>query len=255
MKLGFVVFSNTGFVKPTRILSEAHEFGVFDFILHKTEDDIPNFIKKHGNFIRSHPKGYGMYIWKPKIILDTLAEMNENDILIYCDAGMKLNKEGILRFHQYVEELSSQKNHILAFSTNSSYVPQFYVKRDAVMSYFPDFSNKEKYTHYYYAGVMMLKKTQRTITAIEEWLNLCENYHFLHPTTRSIHYTEIPGYEGNDFDNGLFNLVLAKHNIHATIYPDETNIYKSSGEQDHSATDWSSLNSFPFHYRRLVPRT
>lgn len=255
MKLGFITFSNTNFIKPTRILSEAREFNMFDFILHKTEKDIPEFIEKHISFIQYNKKGYGFYIWKPKIILETLKNMDENDILVYCDAGMKLNTTGVPRFHEYVNILSNPETHMLVFSSNDVHVPQFYVKRDAIMYCFPEFEDQTKYTHYYYAGVMMLKKTEKTIKALEEWLALCENYHFLHPTIKSKYYNEIPGYQGNDCDNGLFNIVIAKHNIHSMIYPDETNVYNPSGEKNPTETDWSSIDKFPFHCRRLVPRT
>ena len=58
------------------------------------ETDIPEFIKKHSDFIKQNKMGYGRYIWKPKIILDTLLKTNENDIILYCDAGCYLNNKG-----------------------------------------------------------------------------------------------------------------------------------------------------------------
>lgn len=254
MKLGFLVFSNTAFPEPTRILAEATEFGVFDFIRRTSEKDIPTFLEKHSEFIRSHKKGYGLYIWKPKIILDTLLSMEEGDVLVYCDVGMKLNKTGLPRFHEYMNLLDTD-HPMVVFSTNKFYVPQFFIKQDAIMSYFPEFNDRTKYDHYCYAGLMIIKKTEKTIQAVTEWLELCENYHFIHPITRSIHYKEVEGFQGNDCDSALFNLVLAKHQIHATIYPDETNLYKPSGVQDLAATNWSSLDAFPFQCRRLFPRT
>ena len=254
MKLHFLTFANTDYMNPTRILSEAASFGVFDRIRHMTEHDIPEFIKTHKNFIDSHPDGYGHYIWKPKVILEALSSMKENDILLYCDAGMKLNINGLSRFHEYLHMLDDPDRHMLMFSMNDSYVPQFFVKQDAIMAYFPEFANQTKYKRYYYAGVMFVKKTEKTLVVLREWLALCENYE-LNNRNPSKLYREVPGWQGNDLDCGLLNLVVAKHNIHAEIYPDETNLYTPTGIQDYDATDWSSLDAYPLQYRRLRIRT
>lgn len=252
MTLTFVTFANTSYMHPSRILEEAHEFGVFTSIQHKTEHDIQEFVNKHKSFIESHPQGYGCWIWKPKVILDSLLSLQPDDILVYCDAGMKLNKPGLPRFHEYMEILQNPDNHMVTFSMNESHVPQLYVKADAVAEYFPEFQDSSRYMRYCYAGLLMLKRTEKTIQLLKDWLSLCENYHYI-DRNWSVR-GECPNFQGNDCDNGLFNLVLAKHSIHATIYPDETNLYLPDGRQNLSVTDWSSLDRFPFQYRRLAPR-
>lgn len=252
MKLGFVTFANTAYMRPTRILNEAASFGVFDFIRNVTEHDIPDYIQKHKTFIETNPKGYGFYIWKPKVILDTLATMQENDILVYCDAGMKLNVNGLPRFHEYIEKVQQPDQHLLVFSTNDLYAPQRFVKQDAIMEYFPEFNDAERFKRYYYAGVMILKKTDKTIALLQDYLRLCETETLLDYKTTGT-YVEVPSYKGNDGDCSLWNLCLAKHGIHADIYPDETMLYDSAGEQAYDATDWSSLNAYPFQCQRLRP--
>ena len=253
MKIEFVTFANTSYMSPTRIVEEAKSFGVFHRIRTMTEHEIPAFIRAHRSFIENNTRGYGLYIWKPRVILDTLERLADGDILVYCDAGMKLNTKGLPRFHEYIERLQNPDTHLLVFSTNDSYIPQRYVKQDAVMHYFPEFNDTNRFKRYYYAGVMILKKTEKTMALVRDYLALCETERLLtHSVTGT--YPEVPGYQGNDGDNALFNLCLAKHSIHADVYPDETNLYDSTGTQDYAATDWSSLDAFPFQYRRLAPR-
>lgn len=239
-------------MRPTRILDEARSFGVFDFIRSMTEHDIPEFIQRHKAFIDAHPKGYGLYIWKPTVILDTLVRMNDGDVLLYCDAGMQLNVKGLPRFREYIETVTQPECNLLVFSTNDTYVPQQYVKQDAIMEYFPEFNDTARFTRYYYAGTMLFKKTDKTIALIRDYLALCETERLLDNIERST-YSRVPGYLGNDTDNGLFNLCVAKHGIHADIYPDETNIYDGNGLQQHGTPDWSALAAYPLHYRRLRP--
>jgi hypothetical protein len=97
----------------------------------------------------------------------------------------------------------------------------------------------------------MLKKTPATIALIKDWISLCEVYHFL--DTSPSFLPEFPWFKGNDCDNGLFNICLAKHKISRAIYPDETNLYTPDGTQHYHATEqeWARLDGFPFQCRRL----
>lgn len=245
----FITFANTSYMTPNRIVNEAHMFG-FGSIRSINEHDIPTFIDKHSTFIKENPHGYGRWIWKPKIILDTLMNIADGDIVLYCDSGIHLNIHGFNRYCEYLHHLKQYD--MLTFSCNDKYVAQCFVKRDAVESYYPEFYNS--FNKYCYAGVMMVKKTKYSIQLIKDWLMLCETYTFI-DNSHSVN-REMPYFLGNDGDNGLFNLCLAKHKISHSIYPDETNIYDLSGNQllMYNPTYWQSLDKFPFHCRRLRHR-
>lgn len=233
-------------MKPTRILKEAE---AFQFLTCRafTEHDLGAFGEKHAAFIAANSRGYGLWIWKPKIILDALMALSDGDRLVYCDAGMHLNAKGLARYTHYERILDTVN--IVTFSLNDAYKAQHFVKRDAINAYYPEFA--DQLTNYCYAGVMMLKKTPATIALLTDWLSLCEVYHFL-DTSKSL-AEEMPDFKGNDCDNGLFNMCLAKHRISHAIYPDETNIYLTNGDQYYEATpdDWAQLDDFPFQCRRL----
>ena len=256
-KIFFLTFTNTNFMNSDRIAKEAESFNIFDEIIQLNETHIPDFINKHKEFINSHPEGYGYFIWKPKIILDTLLKMDDNNIIIYCDAGIYLNKDGIERLNFYLDKLNNSE--IIGFSTNDKYKTKQFVKMDAIMNYYPEFNNLCQDNNACYAGLMILKKTNNVLNLISDWLNLCENYNFLN-VNRSINYSEAEYFEGNDKDNGLFNLCLCKYNNFYRIYPDEINLYDEYGNQLHHTNinfyniDWNLLNDKPFHCRRLTPR-
>lgn len=256
-KLYFLTFANTKYMNTNRIIEQAKNFNVFDEILSLNENNIKEYINKHKEFIENNNIGYGLWIWKPKIILDTLNKINYNDILIYCDAGTYLNSNGIERFNEYLSQLINTNKSLLVFSNNDSYKSQYYVKNDAIMSYYPEFNNK--FDIYCYAGVMIIKKNIESINLISEWLSLCENHHFI-DRSNSTEYTDFPYYIGNDCDNGLFNLCLSKHNnILIKIYPDEINLYIGDKQVVHTdvdlkTIDWNKLDKIPFQVRRMTPK-
>lgn len=255
-KINFLTFSNTGFMSCDNIIRQAKEFNIFDELFILNENDIPEYIEKHKDFITNNKPGYGLWIWKPKIIFDTLNKLNENDILVYSDAGMYLNKDGIERFKEYLTKLTDNK-YIITFSTNDSYRAQQYVKNDAIMSYYPEFNNK--WSIACYAGIMIIKKNIKSLQLINDWLLLCENYHFIDKSPSIIH-KDLPHYVGNDYDNGLFNLCLLKYDdIVEKIYPDEINIYIGNRQAIHITNiiedeKWNVLNKIPFQCRRMTPK-
>lgn len=250
-KCVFVTFANTSYISTDRIMEQAKSLNIFDNVISKTEHDIATFVEKHKSFIQNNKQGYGLWIWKPKVILDTLNEINENDVLVYADSGMYININGKKRLNEYLNILQTKE--LITFSTND-YKARGYVKNDAIMSYNPYFNND--LTNSCYAGIMIVKKTKRTIQLIQDWLDLCENYHFIDRSPSS-EFRDLPHYDGNDCDSGLFNLCLSKYkDINNSIYPDETNVYYNGKQIAHTNAhlNFDSLYDKPFQCRRLSPR-
>jgi hypothetical protein len=257
MKKVFLTFANTAYMSTDRIAKQVKELELFDEIRQLSEKDIPEFINEHKAFIEANTHGYGKWIWKPKIIYDTLLDVNDNDIIFYSDAGTYINIKGKERMIEYLDMLLPSDSHILTFGTSEAYNPKLFVCIDAVMEYYPDFIKESNITCY--AGIMIIKKTSKTISLIKEWLDLCTNYKYL-AGVLSGKYPNLPGYVGNDCDNGLFNLCLAKHKISKNIFPDECNVYTPDKRQAiHSSihinqTDWSVLDDKPIQIRRMTPK-
>lgn len=258
-KKHFVTFCNKKYMSPNRIIEQAKSFNIFDEIKSLNEFDIKDYYKKHIKFITSNPIGFGLWIWKPKVIYDTLLKLGENDIMVYCDAGTHLNIKGVKRLEEYFVKLQDDKC-ILTFSTSDLYHSREFVKMDAIMNYYPEM--KDKLDIACYAGLMIVKKNPQSLQAIKEWLELCENYSYIN-RSRSIYHNESSFFQGNDCDNGLFNMCISKHaKIVEKIYPDETNLYVEKRQIAHCPDyasnihnlDWSSLDHCPFHIRRMTPK-
>jgi hypothetical protein len=92
-----------------------------------SEDDLKlEFIKRNARHFEEKA-GAGLWVWKPKIILDTLNAADEGDYVIYADAGIyfKQKIDIVLEFMERHPEFQE----ILFFSVG---IPQkHYCKRDA----------------------------------------------------------------------------------------------------------------------------
>ena len=103
----FITFGNEKYYNSLdRISKEVKHFNIFDDIIILNDkylkDDI-EFWNKHSDFINNNNRGYGYWIWKPYINLKLMEKINNNDIVIYTDAGCTFNIEGKNRLLEYIE--------------------------------------------------------------------------------------------------------------------------------------------------------
>lgn len=116
-KIHFITYANNVFENSKqRLLIEAKDFGEFDFIRGFGPDDIKR--EKHSeefNKILDMPRGGGYWLWRHDIINETLETMDDDDFLIYLDAGSTLNIHGKKRFYEYLQLLHESKKGILSF--------------------------------------------------------------------------------------------------------------------------------------------
>lgn len=117
--IAFLSYGNSKFkVSIGRIEKEALAFGIFDRVFCYKEEDLrkdPIFWKTHGNFIESHPRGNGYWIWKPYLILKTLQSLDDGDFLVYADAGCTLNSKARTTLEVWLERLRTEPAGILLF--------------------------------------------------------------------------------------------------------------------------------------------
>lgn len=231
MKIYFVAFADTKFIKTLdRIGKEAVESKFFDVVETLSEKDLDQtFLERNGNFIKNNPRGYGYWIWKPQVCLQTFRKMNEDDILVYCDAGCHINSNGKQRFSEYIE--MAKQNGSVNFEMH--HIESHWTKKDC----FDHLEvNQFANTGQIMATIFMLKKNEINVKLVEEWLRLCENYHLVNdePSVNS----NYPSFREHRHDQSLFSLLRKK--VGFKTIPDET--YSSN---------WLIIQHIPFQARRI----
>ena len=98
-----------------RIHAEAVATGWFDTVSVYGPDDLDDEFKSKFKNILSYKRGGGYWIWKLYIINKKISEIDEDDILIYLDAGCKINPEGKTRFNEYIDMLNDSDLGIISF--------------------------------------------------------------------------------------------------------------------------------------------
>lgn len=195
-----------------RIIQQAKDFNLFDTIIEENENTLinnhKNFWEKHGNFIKNNKRGYGYWLWKPYLINETLKIMNYGDILLYCDVGCELNKNGINNFFKLLNIVNIKK--IIGFKASSCDV--IFTKRDLSNQYINFGLNiKVLLLKQLQAGSLLIQKCKLTDKIIDEWYSKCEIYHNI-DDSKSI----LPNYKvffEHRHDQSVLSMILKKYRI------------------------------------------
>ncbi len=116
MVVHFITYGDNNFKNSKkRLEQEAKNVGWFDSISVFGPEDLDNEFKTRFKDVLKHSKGGGYWIWKPYIIKKKLDEIDNDDILIYLDAGCSINPLGKDRFDEYIDMLGNREEGVISF--------------------------------------------------------------------------------------------------------------------------------------------
>lgn len=220
VKIHFISYGDDNFIESKkRIKKEAENFGEFDTIKIYGPDKLTNEFKLKFKNILKEKKGGGYWIWKFDIIRQRLNEIDENDFLIYLDAGCKFFNGGKVRFKEYLEMLNKSIYDIISFRIKK--LEKFITVKE-IFNYFNiPITSKICNTGQIIGGVLVMKKRKHidiilneTIRAIESDNNLVTDFYSDKEQYQFFRY--------NRHDQSLFSVIRKKFG--SIIIKDESNL-------------------------------
>ena len=239
MKIIFLTFGDSYRYANSlnRIKKEAETIGWFDEVHACRETDLDkDFYNKYARYMHS-TRGFGYWIWKSQIVLQHLETCNEGDILVYCDSGCTLNKQGEQRFKEYITMLS-ETNEYDNIGFQLEHLEHTWTKGD-LLDLYPNLGHTKQLI----GGIFLLKKSGKTISLIKEWRDLVcsQNFHLVDDSPSRI--PNHPSFCENRHDQSCFSLIRKTRGC--IILEDET--WKGDNyEWNHS---W--IMSKPIHAKRI----
>lgn len=227
----FISFADTKYEKTLeRIKNEAISSNFFDEVNVFNENDLPEDIR---NYCIKNPRGYGYWLWKPYFVNKILNELNDDDILVYCDAGCVINIEGKNRFNEYIEMVKNSELGNISFQTG--HLEKKYSKGD-LFKYFDAFDLLD--TEILVGGILIMRKNNHTCKIVKLWYDTCINHKNLIDDSHSISNND-PMFFDHRHDQSVFSIIRKKY---GTIYLDDET-YKLIGDKFN--------NTYPIHASRI----
>ena len=194
-----------------RFYNQALEMNIFeDIFLYEELTLGKDFKTRFKDKLNYNVRGFGYWCWKPYIILESLKRIDNGDILVYADAGCHLKKEYIDKMKNYIED--AEKYDIVAFELKMP--DKFFAKSD-LFDYFNVLNNKEiTDTNIRCATSLIIKKTDKTIRFVNEWLKVFyDNFNLADDTPSTI--KNLDGFVEHRHDQSIFSILSKLYNAKA----------------------------------------
>lgn len=197
-------------VSRERLMEQAEDFDLFDTIHFYNEYDLSeSFRQDFQDQLHAGVRGFGYWVWKPRIILDTLNTMDNGDVLLYVDMGCHLNSRGKEKLLAYWEEVKHNESGFLVSQLESMRKECFWTKGD-LLDYFQVRGQEYMYSPQYQAGVIFIRKEPKTIALIQFWMDMYyEDFHLMDNTLSQSPNEE--GFVEHRHDQSVLSLLLKRY--------------------------------------------
>jgi len=195
------------FTAQQRIVQQATGLNVFDDVVECTDIDLKNdkeFWPKHKEFIESHPKGFGLYIWKPYILKQQLEKLNIGDTITYIDSGCEI---GTMDHIKYLTKFLNQDIHQHKIIGTQTQIEYMWTSRD--LFEYMNIDWMYLLTRQRQGGTNMFLVTDKLYDLVEEWYNISCNYNLL--TNHKPQIKNHLGFKGHRHDQSIFSLLTKKY--------------------------------------------
>lgn len=254
MKKTLLTFASSDMTRSVRRLCrQAEEMGVFDTIIGSDERDLSgDFQKRFQEHLKRNTRGFGYWCWKPQIVLQSLRDMNDGDVLLYLDAGCHLNIHGTWRMKNYIDMIQDAPSGVLGFQARVPELPFSYdgrklldlrdcrwIKGD-LLDHF-DLRTREDIlqSQTIGAGIIFFRKCEQTLALLDAWKTVIETDFSLLDDTPSISENH-PEFVAHRHDQAIFS-ILGKLNEIETVSAYEY-WYPQPGSKK---PDWEALKEYP----------
>lgn len=201
-----------------RLQEQAEDFDLFDAVYLYNENDLSaSFREDFNEQLRAGVRGFGYWVWKPWIILDTLSKMDEGDVLLYVDMGCHLNSRGKERLLAYWREVKRNDSGFMV-SLLESFQKECYWTKGDLLDYFQVRGTEASFSPQYQSGILFIRKEEATVDLIRRWQQFYyEDFHLLDDTPSRSPNEE--GFVGHRHDQSVLSLLLKRHGT--SVIPQE----------------------------------
>lgn len=208
MKKILINYAHKKYYKSQEINSKSGlEKGGFTESIKFGFNDIDDNFKKENQHILSQQKGAGYWLWKPYIILETLRNISENDIIFYCDSGSFF----VGNFNDYLfNRCFDDEKGIILF--NGNYPNYEYTKRDCFY-YMGCDENKYTQGNHLTASFQLVRKTDFTLNFYSEHLNFSKDYRISTDSPNECGLNNHNGFIAHRHDQSILSLLSIKYGV------------------------------------------
>ena len=242
-----------------RICKQAKALNFYSEVIAASERSLDRpFRRRYQAILNSQHKGYGYYIWKPQIVKQVLASLQEGDLLHWLDAGSHLNPTGLWRLEEYFQLAQSAPLGFLGFENKAPNGPLLYdgrplpdnseylLTKGDLLDWFnvrhrPEISRSQQIG----ATTFIVRKCKESVAFVDEWNQVFADRLHLIDDSPSIAPNEA-GFICHRRDQSILSILAKLHQVQTVSvfecwYPSVNDCW---------TPDWSYVKNFPILMKR-----
>jgi len=211
-------FSTPTHRNAQHMLNNSSQDKGFDGVISYTENNLPKSFLDDNNLIMNNSRGYGYWLWKPFIILETLKQAEIGDIIFYMDSSNIILEE-LTEFLSNVEDISLFENKD-SNPNDEVWVNKDWTKRDCFVIMGCD---EDKYWNGKQANAsyQCYRKTSKSLKFLDEMYSFCRNENIM-TDIPNIHGSNLDGFKDHRHDQSVLSLMAIKNDI--LLNPDPSRV-------------------------------
>ena len=202
----FLTYGTKDFtIQKKHICHLAKRTNFFDDYISLSPTDLSIDFQNKFSDVLSKSVGAGYFLWKYKIIQETLSQTNENDVVFYIDAGSTINYNSSKKLDEYYEKLLSGNQSHLAFRMKHI-TEKFYTTKELFDYFNLTTKSKEANEGQFMATVLMFKNCKESFGLLDEF----EKVVLTDPKLITDYYSrhsQIKGFQEHRHDQSIFSLL------------------------------------------------
>lgn len=189
--------------------------GKFDKVLEYSLVDVDDEFKNENKEIFSLKRGNGYWLWKPYLIIKALNTIDYGDYLFYCDSACYF----VQSIDILINEMELNNCDMMPFSSSMSEI--HYTKNELFEELKLD-KCEVKYANQIIASFVLIKKTDRVLHFMEEYLELCKYPKLLTDEQSS---KQDDAFIDHRHDQSIFSLLVKKYKLPFFKDPSQNGIF------------------------------
>lgn len=209
MKKHLITFADKKFQKAQSFcLKEAKKFSIFDTLESYGPPDIDSKFYTTNQGILSQERGAGYWLWKPYFIKEKLNQINNGDLVMYCDSATFFRSTP----YPLCNLTEIYNTDIICFELEPDKIERFYTKKHC----FELLNCKDaKFTDtpQRLASYIIIKKSPESLDFIDVLLRHCQEKDLITDDLPANCIENYSGFIDHRHDQSIFSLLTKKYNI------------------------------------------
>ena len=209
----FITYSNDLYAETRDFCGKMAKLrGKVDSVrLYKPEDIDEEFRRKYGHIL-DIKAGNGLWLWKPYFVCRELEEANDNDIVLYCDAGSFFFRDCRYIVNSMDDDIWVSNIPLIEKQFTK---PELFEEMKCEGKEFTD-------TNQIQGNFVAIRKTERGVRFANEWLEICCSGENLSRETRFLENNPTDfQFIGHRSDQSVLSLLTKKWRIKAHMDPSQ----------------------------------